>query len=233
MRMIAGTKSTLARSEEIVRNALQFVASLDEAGQACPAVSLWMDLLGFRGHLNTKNWDLNEEATQLGMKRIAVLHEVAVQSMNDRYEIVHLNDAVVIGQDIPADGSAHLLGEFLALADLCFELAVLSDREVGGFGVRGVIARGKRYGLRANLGWTQEGALDSRRPSFFSPRPIMMNTAFGRAYGVESSRELLKASSLYVEIPLIYDYGAPIMETWNIDERVEVTGFGDFALVRS
>jgi hypothetical protein len=169
---------------------------------------------------------------QLGLKRIAIFHEVAQQSMNERYEIVHVNDAIVISQDLQQGEETIVVSEFLALVNSCFEMAVLADRKIGGFGVRGVVAEGKRYGLRGNLGWTKEGFGDARRPAFFCPRPIMMNTAFGRAYGVESSHELVKMSSLYVENSLVMNYRASIMENWLWKTPVQVASFRLFNLVR-
>ena len=62
----------------------------------------------------------------------------------------------------------------------------------------------------------------------------MMNTGFGRAYSVESYKNelqegpLLKASSLYVERSLVFDFGARIMETWVIDHAEEIGKFGHF-----
>ena len=70
-------------------------------------------------------------------------------------------------------------------------------------------------------------------PNYFCPRPVMMNTAFGRAYGVESSHELVKQSSLYVESSLLFDYGASVMENWVLDKHQLVKSFGVFHLVRS
>lgn len=194
-------------------------------------MTLWMGLLGFRSHLDKDNWSLHSEATRLGLRRITALHESALLSMNDRYEIVQLNDAVVMSQDIPPNGTGQAVGEFLALVDRSFELAAVTDQSIGGYGVRGVVARGLRYNLRGNLGWISKDA-DPKRPSYFCPRPIMMNTAFGRAYGVESSHELRKVSSLYVERSCVFDYGAAIMENWDIQQVIEVPQFGYFLLVR-
>ena len=222
----------IERVSSILRNAEEFLIEAGDASKTFPTITLWMDLLGFRSHLDEKNWNIKDTDVQLGLKRITVFHEVALQSMNDRYEIVHVNDAIVISQDLRQGEEAAIITDFLALVDLCFEISVLADREIGGFGVRGVVARGMRYGLRGNLGWTKEGSANIREPAFFCPRPIMMNTAFGRAYGVESSHELVKVSSLYVETPLITDYGASIMETWTWDEPIQIKNFGQYNLVR-
>lgn len=231
--MIHGSEEVSMQTSMNVRNAREIAEQIERGEGILNTMTLWMDLLGFRSHLDNENWDLHCEATLLGMKRIAAFHEVGLLSINDRYEVVQLNDAIVISQDIPDSDSAKVVEEFLALVDRSFEQAALTDAAVGGVGVRGVIAKGVRYNLRGNLGWTSTNANDLRRPSFFCPRPVMMNTAFGRAYGVESSGELKKTSSLYVERSLVFDFGARIMETWNIDEVVSVKGFGPFLLVRS
>ena len=230
--MIEGTEQTVSRANDAVRNAEEFLVDGGDACKTFSTITLWMDLLGFRNHLDERNWNLRDDDVQLGLKRVAVFHEVALQSMNERYEIVHVNDAIVISQDLLLGEETILVSGFLALVDSCFEMAVLADRKIGGFGVRGVVAEGKRYGLRGNLGWTKEGFGDPRRPAFFCPRPIMMNTGFGRAYGVESSHELVKVSSLYVETSLVMNYRASIMENWTWKTPVQVARFGFFNLVR-
>jgi len=231
--MIEGTVQTVNRANDALRNAEEFLIDGGDASKMFSTITLWMDLLGFRSHLDERNWNLRDDDVQLGLKRIAVFHEVALQSINERYEIVHVNDAVVISQDLLEGNETVIVSEFLALVDSCFEISVLADRKIGGFGVRGVVAEGRRYGLRGNLGWTKEGAENLRRPAFFCPRPIMMNTAFGRAYGVESSHELVKESSLYVETCLVTNYRASIMESWKWKSPVQIGSFGAFNLVRS
>lgn len=231
--MIQGSDEVVSQSLTISKNALEIVEKIERGERIYETMTLWMDLLGFRSHLDHDNWDLHQEATLLGMKRIAAFHEASLLSMNDRYEIVQINDAVVISQDIPSTGTATAVGEFLALVDAAFERAALVDSHVGGAGVRGVVAKGFRYNLMGNLGWTPTNSENVRSPNFFCPRPLMMNTAFGRAYGVESSHELTKSSALYVEWPLVFDYEASIMETWSLDQCINVKSFGAFMLVRS
>ncbi len=231
--MIQGSDQIASQSLDISRNAMEIVEKIERGECIYETMTLWMDLLGFRSHLDHENWDLHREATLLGMKRIAAFHEASLLSMNDRYEIVQMNDAVVISQDIPSTDTAKAVSEFLALVDAAFERAALIDSKVGGAGVRGVVAKGLRYNLRGNLGWTPTNSHNARSPNYFCPRPLMMNTAFGRAYGVESSGDLIKSSALYVEKTLIFDYGARIMETWNVNQCMSVKSFGAFILVRS
>jgi hypothetical protein len=231
--MIRGSDKAASQARINVKNARQIVGNLERGQGILNTMTLWMDLLGFRSHLDDHNWDLHRETTLIGMQWIAAFHEVALLSMNDRYEVVQLNDAVVVSQDIPAVDPAKAVEEFLALVDSSFEQAVLTDAAIGGVGIRGVVAKGVRYNLRGNLGWTPTNRGNLRRPSFFCPRPVMMNTAFGRAYGVESSGQLKKASGLYVERSLAFDFGARIMETWDLDQAIEVRKFGAFLLVRS
>jgi hypothetical protein len=231
--MIRGSDKAVSQTPMNVRNAREIVEKIERGEGILNTMTLWMDLLGFRSHLDDQNWDLHREATLLGMQRIAAFHEVALLSMNDRYEVVQLNDAIVISQDIPAVDPTKAVEEFLALVDLSFEQAALTDAAIGGVGIRGVVAKGVRYNLRGNLGWMPTNTGDLRRPSFFCPRPVMMNTAFGRAYGVESSGQLKKASGLYFERSLALDFGARIMETWDLNQVIDVKNFGAFLLVRS
>jgi hypothetical protein len=235
--MITKTEKTVKQAELIIKNSQQIFDQLRDGNGIFPTVTLWMDLLAFNEHLNKVNWDIHKEETLLGMRRINVLHEVALLSMNARYEVVQLNDAVVISQDIPSEDAAKSVTDFLALADYNFEVAVLADLGVGGKGVRGVIATGYRYNLRGNIGWMGKKTNPALSDFKFScPRPIMMNTAFGRAYGVESAPELHslreKVSCLYVEQSLIINYGASIMETWDVKNVINMGNFGSFMLVR-
>ena len=225
------TDKTKKQATNNVKNAKEIVARLKQGIGIFETMTLWMDLLGFRSHLDLENWNLHSKKTLLGMRRIAALHEVAVLAMNDRYEVIQLNDAVIISQDIPKNNISKSVSEFLALIDYHYEVAALTDKKIGGYGIRGVVAKGQRYNLRGNLGWTPTKK-DPNHPSFFCPRPVMMNTALGRAYGVESSHELNKESCLYVEESLLFSYGAPIMETWNLGHSIEIHNFGKFYLVR-
>ena len=61
----------------------------------------------------------------------------------------------------------------------------------------------------------------------------MMNTAFGRSYGVESSHKLEKGNGLYVEESLLFSYGATIMKTWDLTNSLNIDHFGKFYLVRN
>jgi hypothetical protein len=223
---------TQKKAADVVRNAQQLVSERANGDNVKPTVTLWMDLLGFRRHLDERNWDLKEDTVRMGFTRIAVFHEAALQSMDDRFEIVQLNDAVVVSRDLPAGEERHVLTEFLALIDTCFEVSVLAERAVGGCGIRGVVARGRAYNLRGSFGWTPKASATPFEPSFSCPRPVMMNTAFGRAYGVESSHELVKCSSLYVEKALLVDFLPTIMENWNVEQAVNIANFGEFFAVR-
>jgi len=181
--------------------------------------------------MDAVNWSLESETTRLGMTRIAALHEVLLTSMNVRYEIVQLNDGAVMAQDIPSESPTNAVQEFLALVDLTFEIAALTDQRLGGSGVRGVVTLGARYNLRGNLGWISADS-NPRNPSFFCPRPVMMNTAFGRAYGVESSHSLPKRSGLYVELAVLTKHKPAVCETWSQRALIEIPGFGPFLQVR-
>jgi hypothetical protein len=191
-----------------------------------------MDLLGFRREVEALNWDFGRREVQAGFRRIAVFHHATLVCMNPRYEIVNLNDAVVVGTDIPQDpGARKHLEEFLSLIDFAFETAAIADRHIGGAGVRGVVCGGHRHHLPANLGWTSQDR-PREQPSFFAPRPVMMNTAFGRAYAAETSGELVKCSALYVEHALLSEYSPAVMESWNLTNRRRINGVGDFLLVK-
>jgi hypothetical protein len=154
--------------------------------------------------------------------RVAGLHQAAIDSMDTDYEIVQMNDAIVIACTIPpGEDDSRMHDAFFAKADRFFLLAAEVDQQVGGYGVRGVIASGNRLNLQANYGWASSGA-PSGNPSLVSPRPIGMNTAFGRAYAVESSHKLPKVSCLYVESVLLLKSKGP--QSWSQSREIECGG---------
>lgn len=227
-----GTPKTVdEKVENVIRNGKLLVEERIKNKGKYRSIACWLNLLGFRKNMDLANWDVDDKDVQLGLHRISVLHETALISMNERYEIVNMNDAVVVARDITKGNEATECSEFLALIDLLFEIATKADIKIGGYGVRGVVCKGSRFNLRGNLGWVNKDK-PKEEPSFFSPRPIMMNMAFARAYGVESSKKLLKEPSLYIESEIIFEYKPAIMETWSLDTKLSVDGFGQFLLVR-
>ena len=144
---------------------------------------------------------------------------------------MQLNDAVVLSQDVREDTASQQITEFLGLVDLFYEIVNEADRRIGGCGARGVVCEGSRFNLRGNLGWLGNSQ-PKERPSYFCPRPIMMNTAFARAYGVETSKQLSNSRTLYVEATILRNSRPAVMDYWTTNQLIRVDPYGEFFLVR-
>ena len=203
------------RVEHAIKNGKELVDSFND--KSIQNVVLWLDLLGFQKQL------LTDKKTAL--LRISVFHELTLTSVSDELHIAQLNDATVISMDFENDDNPENLTRFLAKCDTLFEMSTYADREVGGFGTRGVITLGLRQGLRGNFGGIaldQNLTVDKIR--FSSPIAIMMNMAFAKSYHLESSGGLLKEPSLYIEECLMNNYEIMISPHWDDHGRFDYNG---------
>jgi hypothetical protein len=207
---------------------------LDDPDKALrrPTLAAWFDLLGFERDLDVVNWIGEAPATPRAFLRGAGLHHAAIDAMDYAHEIVQMNDAVVLGRQLTVDDDAsYVLSMFFAKCNQFFDLCTRVDSKVGGCGLRGVIARGVRLNLQANHGWYPHDA-PRERPCLCSPRPINMNTAFAKAYAVESSHQLPRASCLYVEKDLLAERGVELAPSWTRGPQCEIERVGAFVEVR-
>ena len=222
------TPFTIERAENVLMNATEALENATTKNRMC--ITAWLDLLGFSQHLNSDFFDFDTESN-LGLKRIATFHEISLQSMNDISHIVQLNDATIFSYDIKGTNIVAELSEFFARLDSFWEIANLSDKKIGGYGVRGVISLGYRYNLRGNFGWTPNN-MNVKDPNFISPTPIMMNMSFAKSYYLESSKKLRRESSLYIESRILTDFQFQIMETWEEHEKIFDEKVGEYTLIR-
>jgi len=180
-------------------------------------VVLWLDLLGFQKQLLT--------GKETALLRISVFHELTLTTVSDELNIAQLNDATVISMDFGDNNTPENLTNFLAKCDTLFEASTHADRQIGGFGTRGVITLDHRQGLRGNFGGIaldQNLTVDKIR--FSSPTAIMMNIAFAKSYNLESSGQLLKEPSLYIEECLMNNYKIMISPHWDDHGRFNFNG---------
>src|SRR5437868_15291935 len=91
-----------------------------------PCAVLWLDLLNFQTQLEHDNLDFNNEQFAFGMKRVAALHEAALLAMNEKFEIVQLNDSIVMSADLLVENkNDKVLEAFFERVDHIFEMATL------------------------------------------------------------------------------------------------------------
>lgn len=203
------------RVENAIRNGKEIASSFNDLSRQ--NVVLWLDLLGFQKQFLTDK--------ETALLRISVFHELTLTTVSNELHIAQLNDATVISMDFSDKDNPENLTNFLAKCDTLFEASTYADRQIGGYGTRGVITIGQRQGLRGNFGGI---ALDKNltvdKIRFSSPTAIMMNMAFAKSYNLESSGGLLKEPSLYVEECLMNNYKIMISPHWDDHGRFDYNG---------
>lgn len=218
------------QAREVLSRAREWLGDPTKARRHKTAAA-WFDLLGFRKDLDLATRGGTASSTSIADLRVAGLHHAAIASMDEIHEIVQMNDAVLIGVDIPDAGDSIALDGFHARVAHFFELAVAIESQLGGCGVRGVIAAGERLDMGAQFGFYPRYAPD-KPPNLVSPRPVNMNTAFLKAYGVESSHMLPKVSCLYVEETLLSRDVARRPQLWRAGDVLEIDSYGRYVEVR-
>lgn len=223
-------EGVLLQAETFIRNANDYLSGEDYG--KIPVITCWMDLLGFYKSLEESIDVIQNElpSSSIAAKRIALFNEIAMLSMNKYGTNVCLNDALVLSMDVNPYNEEEV-EEFLRIIDNFWEIANVADLKIGGYGVRGVISYSIRLKMRGHIGHLP-GERDFSNIRYFSPKPISMNMCFMKSYLVESSHELIKEGSIYVENYFL-DTLNPIMpNTWNIIEEKKIPKRGTYTLVR-
>lgn len=66
--MISNTNQTISQAINDIKNSTEIVDRIRNQNCIFETMVLWMDLLGFRKHLDDDNLDINNENVLLGMK---------------------------------------------------------------------------------------------------------------------------------------------------------------------
>jgi hypothetical protein len=220
----------LKQAEAFIKDSFEYLNSEDY--KKIPVITCWMDLLGFYKSLEESINEIQNElpSNSLAAKRIALFNEIAIRSMNKYGKNVCLNDALVLSMDVN-EYNEEEVEMFLRVIDDFWEIANVADLKIGGNGVRGVISYSIRLNMRGQLGQLP-GEKEFSNIRYFSPEPISMNMGFMKSYLVESSHELIKEGSLYVENYFLDTLNPVMPNTWNIIEEKEVRKLGVYTLVR-
>lgn len=162
----------------------------------------WCDLLGYGQPLKDSNWNLNDKMCESQLLRIKSLDLSRVNRFSGAHHAISftLNDGIIYNFDInPRDiqFKDHLV---MVLDDLIGEYESLNIRDSrnGYPGVRGVITFGHRYNY-VDVESTVNVA--DNFTSSYHPRVFQMNTAFSKAYLMESSgsKAGISGNSLYID----------------------------------
>lgn len=162
----------------------------------------WYDLLGFGEPLIDSAWDLTTEKCKNQLKRITDLD----LTYSNKYSSAHgtttfsLNDGIITNYDIDSTKPKSLDRLVMVIDDLILEFESLNVRDMrAGFpGIRGIITYGHRYHythVESTI-----AALDNSTVAYH-PRVFQMNTAFSKAYIIESSgsKAGVSGSNLYID----------------------------------
>lgn len=172
---------------------------------------IWCDLLGFGSPFVESNWDLTDDRTQQNYMRITRLSS-QFQSMN--FELnersLVLNDGFIRSIDLNKM-SKNALSCIMWLEKTIENFIYLNrmDKDLGFPGARGVLTFGHRYNYMSNqltmADITQ--ASETRLKELcnitlvYSPNEFQMNTAFSKAYIMESagSNAGLSGANLFID----------------------------------
>lgn len=165
-------------------------------------ICAWYDLLGFGQPLVDSNWNLNDERCKDQLNRIESLHFSAPNMFSASHGTItfNLNDGIISNLDIERLQYKFKSRLVMALDDLILEFESLNTRDcrLGFPGMRGILTFGHRY----NYTHTESTVfVANNRTIAYHPKVFQMNTAFSKAYIMESSgsRAGISGNYLYID----------------------------------
>ena len=161
----------------------------------CESICSWVDLLGYGNAFYSSNWNLKDPVALDNLKRIKKLEVITTSIYSPFYETLFaLNDGFIRNFDIPSINVSSILGWF---ADVMNKFRLINELDIrnGYYGARGVVTCGSRAQYRSldSLGkgdFIQTSA--DRKQEYnkkrivLTPSELQMNTAFSKAYIIES-----------------------------------------------
>lgn len=190
----------------------------------------WLDLLGFGQPLIDSEWNLHDKRCHAQLERIKKLDLSFINDYSSAYGTtsLSLNDGIISNYDI---GNRQPKGIIVnVIDDLVFEYEKLNGRDVssGNPGVRGILTFGHRYSY-THVNYTYSALYD--KDIGYHPLEFQMNTAFSKAYIMESSGSKggLKGNHLYIDEALLSFIESFLLSNTNtasqyrIDKQLEVS----------
>lgn len=165
-------------------------------------ICAWYDLLGFGQPLMDSKWNLNDERCKGQLERITKLDLSYTNKYSGAHGTVNLsmNDGIISTFDIKSDTSYFQNQLVMVLDDLVNEYESLNQRDVReGFpGMRGILTFGHRYNY-THVATTY--AVVDEKTIAYHPTEFQMNTAFSKAYLMESagSKFGIAGNNLYID----------------------------------
>lgn len=188
-----------------------------------PIFCMWSDLLGFSNHFTESNWNLTSEQKRKIYNRLVAVHStVLYYSKPDERNLI-LNDGIAKVYSI-SENEKNQLGALGLFLRFCIELHMTisnTEKHDGYPGCRSVIAFGEYIEYLADEVRFDDYVFNYSKPKgseiscvarnngnpivIYNPRELQMNTAFSKAYILESggSRIGLKGNNLFIDQSVI------------------------------
>jgi hypothetical protein len=183
----------------------------------------WYDLLGFGKPLVDSKWNLNDERCWTQLERINSIDLSYTNRFSSNHGTVNLsmNDGIISTFDIDRTKAGFKSQLVFVLDDLINEFESLNFRDTkAGFpGMRGILTFGHRYNY-THVESTV--ALINNKTIAYHPPEFQMNTAFSKAYIMESSgsKAGISGNNLYVDKHLLDS-----IEHLILDQKAETPEF--------
>jgi len=183
----------------------------------------WIDLLGYGSAFYSSNWDIRSPIALNNLKRIKLLEPITTSIYSPYNEtLFSLNDGFIRNFDITKNNVTEILGWFIDVM-LKFKGINEADKENGFYGARGVIAHGSRVQYRQfdSLGkgdfiYASEETKRkyNEKRIVLTPSELQMNTAFSKAYIIESggSQKGLIKNKLHIDEKMLIKLAETINE---------------------
>ena len=200
----------------------------------------WMDLLGYGQAFYNSNWNLTDSTAIANLQRIKYLENDFTFIGNILYEkIFTLNDGVITNFDMTPGMHPNMLNTWFENIIRKFYTMDGKDRAVGNPGVRGVLTYGQRaqYTDKELLGqdeWVMTSPeklkMYHENKVLFAPKELQMNTAFSKAYIIESggSKKGVVKNELNITEEFLHKYVSLINQAGEIEvpgvEEVDQSG---------
>ena len=181
-------------------------------------ICAWYDLLGYGQPFVENKWDLSNDSCKKQLERIKLLDLTLVNKFAGSFSTVTftLNDGVIYNHDIDTQKFNFIDKLVTSLNDLIgeFESINIRDLRIGFPGARGIITYGQRYNYEF-VGSTVDVATNFTIS--YHPSEFQMNTAFSKAYIMESSgsKAGITGNNLYIDNYLLNNLEKLVTENNN------------------
>jgi hypothetical protein len=195
--------------------------------KAIDTLAVWIDICGFGSALDKCNWELDNLNKTGLMNLLSNVYETVIGNISagaepQPYEtVLILNDGIAKTMDIDRENNMAFHYVLFFRNQFFLHYWLMSITQQYGYGIRTVLAGGERmeYTNPYLTGYSvlhyNENEVSSYGKSMlnttyvFNPSKLQMNTAFAKAYTIESygSKSGINVNGLYIERSFLKKYG--------------------------